>query len=474
MMNANKVAQKVVKQIGGKENVQSLTHCVTRLRFVLKDEDKAQVASIEKIEGVMSVLKQGGQFQVVIGPKVTAVYEEVLPLLDMAEAEHVAETDVIKKQPLDRLTSMLSGIFLPVISVLAGSGLIKGVLTLLTVSSLLATESSTYVILNAISDAMFYFFPIILGASASKYFKGNMWIGAVLGAILVYPSIISLADTTVSFAGLPMNVVNYSSSVFPAIVSAFIAAKLEHILNKVIPEIVRFFVVPAIVLVVVAPLTLLVFGPVISQLTQWLADGIQAIYTFSPVLTGLLLGGPWILLVMLGLHWAGITVLIIQFSTMGHAPLGGILIANQMAMAGAVFAIALRANQKNVKSLSISTGISCLLGVSEPALYGVLVPQKKPLITAIIAASLASVIPAILGTSTWVSASVAGVFGIFGYMNPAGIDQGFYGAILANVLGLALGFGLTYFFGISKELMQETNQNVVLGESSHEAVEYSN
>lgn len=469
----NRTAKEIVKNVGGAENIKSLTHCVTRLRFVLKNESLADTSKIEKLDDVMSVLKKGGQYQVVIGPKVSKMYEEVQNVLgsqELIEGNDSSDTKDEKKSGLDRLTSMLSGIFLPVISVLAGSGLIKGILTLLSLTGVLNTTGGTYVVLNAVADAMFYFFPVILGASASKYFKGNMWLGAVLGATLVYPSIIEMADTTVNFIGLPMNVVNYTSSVFPAIVSAFLAAKLELWLKKYIPEVIKFFVVPAIVLVVIAPLTLLVFGPIISWLTQLLADGIQAIYNFSPALTGLLLGGPWILLVMLGLHWAGITVLIIQFSTIGHAPLGGILIANQMAMAGAVLAVAMRSKNSKTKSLSISTAISCFLGVSEPALYGVLVPKKKPLITAIIAASLASIIPAIWGTSTWVSASVAGVFGIFGYMNPAGIDLGFYGAILANVLGLVLGFVLTYLFGTSKDVESKENVekepvDVALGEN---------
>lgn len=464
-----KTANEIVKNVGGPGNIKSLTHCVTRLRFVLKDDSKANTSDIEKLDEVISVLKKGGQYQVVIGPKVSKMYEEVQKIMgnEATEINNTDNQEAVNKSVIDRLTSMLSGIFLPVISVLAGSGLIKGILTLLSLTGMLSITGSTYTILSAIADSMFYFFPIILGASASKYFKGNMWLGAVLGASLVYPTIIEMADTTVNFVGLPMNVVNYTSSVFPAIVSAFLAAKLENWLKKFIPEIIKFFVIPAIVLVIVAPITLLVFGPVISWMTQMLANGIQAIYNFSPALTGLLLGGPWILLVMLGLHWAGITVLMIQFSTLGYAPLGGILIANQMAMAGAVLAVAMRTKESKMKSLSLSTGISCILGVSEPALYGVLVPKKKPLITAIIAASLASVLPAIWGTSTWVSASVAGIFGIFGYMNPAGIDYGFYGAIAANVLGFALGYALTYFFGTDKEIENEKNVDVdvILGEN---------
>lgn len=463
VMNEKQIAQEILEKVGGENNIQSLTHCVTRLRFVLKDVDKAQTTKIEAIDGVISVLNQGGQYQVVIGPKVASVYNEIIKFTGMGNPDNESEEqnadEVIesKKSIIDRLTSMLSGIFLPVVSVLAGSGIIKGLLTLLSILNVISLGSSTYVILNAISDAMFYFFPIILGASASKYFKANMWIGAVLGAILVYPSVISLANTTISFVGLPLNVVNYSSSVFPAIVSAFVAAKLEHFLKKVIPEVIKFFAVPTIVLLVVAPLTLLVFGPVISYLTILLSNVIQAIYSFSPVLCGLLLGGPWILIVMLGLHWAGITILIIQFSTMGSAPLAGILIANQMAMAGAVFAIALKTKQQSLKTLSISTGISCILGVSEPALYGILVPQKKPLITAIIASSIASIFPAMMGTAAWVSAPVAGILGIFGYMNPVGVDAGFYGAIIAMTLGFGLGFLLTYLYGIAPNVLEESN-----------------
>ena len=211
-----KTAKEIVKNVGGPKNIQSLTHCVTRLRFVLKDDRLANTSTIEKLDGVMSVLKQGGQYQIVIGPKVSQMYEQVQKLLGNEVVEEKSSNDQKeekKKSPIDRLTSMLSGIFLPVISVLAGSGLIKGILTLLSLTGVLNTAGGTYTVLSAIADSMFYFFPIILGASASKYFKGNMWLGAVLGASLVYPSIIEMADTTVKFFGLPMNVVNYTSSV---------------------------------------------------------------------------------------------------------------------------------------------------------------------------------------------------------------------------------------------------------------------
>lgn len=460
-MNEKKTAKEIIDLIGGYGNVDSLTHCMTRLRFVLKDEKLANTQKIEKIEGVLSIIQQGGQYQVVIGPNVTLVYEQILPLIsnDKSQSTEIIKEkkDIKNKNIIENLTSTLSGIFLPVISVLAGSGLIKGLLVLLSVLTIVPIDSGAYIIFNAISDAMFTFFPIILGASTSKYFKGNVWLGAVLGAILVYPGLVALANTSISFFGIPMNIVDYSGSVFPVIIAAFFAAKLEIFLKKVIPEIVKFFVVPALVLVIIVPITLLALVPIITQLTQWLADGIQVIYNFSPILTALVLGGPWILLIMLGLHWAGITVLMIQFSTMGHAPLSGILIASQMAMAGAVIAIAMKSSSKEMKTLSISTSISAIFGVSEPALYGVLVPQKKPLITTIIAASLASVFPAVLGTSSWVSASSPGIFGIFSYLNPAGVDSGFYGAIIATVLGFVLGFVLTFFFGIDSNNINEEN-----------------
>ncbi|MCP1427217.1 PTS system beta-glucosides-specific IIC component [Paenibacillus sp. DS2363] len=448
-MDHRQLATDVLRSVGGKENINKVTHCVTRLRFELKNSKIPNAEEIKAMDGVLTVIQQGGQYQVVIGNQVVPVFNELSSLLgDMSNTESSNEVQGEKKSLFDRFTSMISGVFMPVMGALAASGIIKGLLACLSAFGALTATDGTYIVLNAIGDALFYFFPIFLGSSAAKYFGLNQYVGMIIGSSMVYPALVSFvgSEQQLTFLSLPMNIMNYTSSVFPAIVAVWFASLLNRVIEKRIAQGFRYFLAPFIVLLVTVPLTLFIIGPVITYLSNGLADITTAIYNFNPILAGLVLGGPWILIVMFGLHWAFIPIFINNMATVGYDSVMGLLAANQFAMAGAALAFGLRARDKQLKTLGISTGGTALLGVSEPALYGVLLPQKKPLIMAIIGGSIGGVIGGAFLSKVYAFAP-SGVFGIPGAVNPQGIDPGFYGYVLQMAVGLVVGFILTYLWG---------------------------
>lgn len=392
-MNYREMAEAILKLVGNEENVLGLTHCVTRLRFNLKDETLVNTEEIKNIKGVMGVVKQGGQYQVIIGKEVANVFAELEQMVGNLGAKKSELSD--KKMSLwDKFTSTVSGIFTPILGVLAACGILKGLLTAATVFGVMAPDSGVYTVLYAIGDSIYYFMPILLGGAAAERFGINKYLGMIVGGSMIYPSIIS-------------------------------AAEIEGFTFLHIPK--------------VSELLLVVMN---------------AAYNLSPLVCGLLLGGPWLVLVMFGLHWAFIPLFIVEFMSVGSVSMMGLLGANQFAAAGAMFAVAAKVkNDPDLKGMGISTGITCLLGISEPGIYGVLLPRKKPFITTIIAGSLGAIPAALMGAKVY-AVGASGLFAIPAGINPAGIDMGFYGSILAIVLGFVLGFILTYFFGVDKEEME--------------------
>ncbi|WP_394523466.1 PTS transporter subunit EIIC [Lacrimispora sp. JR3] len=448
-MEIKKAAADILEYVGGKENVVSVVHCMTRLRFTLKDDSKANREAVKRTEGVISIVEQGGQFQVVVGNKVSKVYEELVPMLensgDFGEIDADKGRGEKKKEKLfDGFSRTVSGIFTPAIGLMTACGILKGVLAICTASGALQDTDSTYLFLYAIADMIFYFFPVILGASAAKQFDMNQYLGMGIGAIMIYPSFVAAAaDGSIhSLFGIPMTVSNYTSTVFPAIIAVYVASKLEKIGKKVMPEAIAFFAVPLFVLLVTIPLTFWVVGPVTLFLSTILSKVIFAIYNFSPVLGGLVLGGPWILIVMFGLHWAFIPIFINDIAINGNEPVMGLLAGNQLAMAGAVFAAAVLLKEKAKKSGAATAGLTCLLGISEPTIYGYLLPLKTPLIISVIAGSLGGAVAGMFQSTQYVYGG-SGLLGLPCFVNPAGLDAGFYGVILCDIVGFLSAFILT-------------------------------
>ena len=438
-MKYEKLAKDIIANVGGKENVNRITHCITRLRFKLKDESKANTEILKNMDGIVTVVKSGGQYQVVIGQHVPDVYDDLVSVGGFAVASE--EESKEKLNPFNAFIDIVSGVFQPLLGILCATGMIKGLNAILISSKLLESSSSTYMVLNAIADCLFYFFPIFLGFTAAKKFKLNQFIGMAIGASLVYPTISGVAGQTLDFFGITMvmPVSGYASTVIPIILSAYIASKVEKVLKKAIPDIVKSFLVPFFTLLFVVPLTFMAIGPVATWAANILGIVTMSIYNFSPVVAGLFLGAFWQVFVMFGLHWGLIPIAMNNLAILGNDPVLATVMAVSFAQTGVVIAIMAKTKDKKLKSLCIPATISGLFGVTEPAIYGITLPRKKPFVLSCIIGAITGGIIGLFGSKSY-SVGAMGIFALPSYINPNGVDKGFYGFVLAMVVGLVLGF----------------------------------
>ncbi|MDQ0226141.1 protein-N(pi)-phosphohistidine--sugar phosphotransferase [Bacillus sp. 7586-K] len=459
-MSYERLAKQIIEEVGGKENINSVIHCVTRLRFKLKNESLANKETIKNLDGVMTVVISGGQFQVVIGEHVSKVFAEVTKLIGKAPEDVDTEETTEKGSIFSRFVSLISGIFMPVMGVMAAAGILKGFLVALTVLGWMSEEMGVYKILFVASDGFFYFMPILLGFSAGKTFKTNSYITATVGAALVYPTMVEMynAGEALSFLQIPVVLMNYTQSVVPIILAAFFVAKLEKVLLKIIPKSLQLIFVSLIILVIVVPLSFIVIGPISVYASQLLADGAMALYSLSPVITGLFLAGVWQIAVMFGLHWAFIPIMINNITTIGFDPINGLLYCTVFAQTGAALAVALKAKQTKLKSLSTTASISGFLGITEPAIYGVNLPLKRPFIMACIGGGLGGAVAGFFSAKMYGGFASGGVFGIPMFIDPEGLSAQFYGFALSLLISLATAFVLTLLFGYTKEIAEKQEE----------------
>ncbi len=463
-MKYEQLAKDIIKNVGGKENVNSLTHCITRLRFKLKDESKANTDILKNMDGVVTVVQSGGQYQVVIGNHVPDVFAAVNAV---GGFQGSSEDDTEEKMsPLNKFIDIVSGVFQPILGVLCATGMIKGLTALLVAAGVVAETDSTYMILNSIGDCLFNFFPIFLGFTAAKKFKLNQFTGMAIGAAMVYPSITSLAGQTVDFFGIPvvMPASSYQSTVIPIILAIFIASKVEKFFKKVIPDIVKTFFVPFATLLVVVPATFMAIGPIATIAANALGDATLAIYNFNPTIAGLFIGGFWQVFVMFGLHWGLVPIAMNNLSVLGYDPVLATSVAVCFAQTGVVMAILAKTRNKKLKSLCIPAVISGFFGVTEPAIYGITLPRKKPFILSCIGGAVTGGIVGLFGTKGY-SVGGLGIFALPGYINPEGIDKGFYGMAIAMAAGVVVGFLLMFLSKFeddeeTKEVKKEETQLV--------------
>lgn len=461
-MKYEQLARDIIKHVGGKENVNSVVHCITRLRFKLKDENKANTEAIKNMDGVVTVMKSGGQYQVVIGNHVPDVYKAVVEVGGFQNQSPIEDEDGPKGSLFNRFIDIISSIFTPILGVLAATGMIKGFNALFVALGWLSAESGTYQLLNAIGDSLFYFFPIFLGYTAIKKFGGSPFIGMAIGAALVYPTLSTLtagdplytvfagtmfeSPIHITFLGVPVILMTYSTSVIPIIIAAFFAAKVENFLKTVIPDVIKMFIVPLLTLLIIVPLTFILIGPIATWAGMLLGSATVAVYNLSPLVAGLFLGGLWQVFVIFGLHWGLIPVAINNLTSLGADPVLALVFAASFAQIGAVLAVFLRTKNQKIKTLSIPAFISGIFGVTEPAIYGVTLPLKKPFIMSCIGGAVGGAIMGIMGTQVY----MIGGLGVFGYpsnISPEGITTGFYGSLIGTAVAFVVGFVLTYLFG---------------------------
>ena len=392
-MDNHKIALQILDGVGGKENVSGLTHCFTRLRFVLKDESKASTDKVSSIEGVIQVVEGSGQFQVVLGNKVEAIYDEIMPLLGTTETEN-DEQD--KKVGIGtKILNVVTAIFTPTIPAIAASGMLKGILAVaaligLNVYHVDIKTFNTYIILNAASDALFYFMPVILARSAAKVFKTNEYIAMTLGATLCYPTLVELmtGNKAVTLFGIGITKANYVSSVVPIIIAVFVLAYVEKFVKKIMPDVLKIIMVPTLSLLIMVPATLMIFGPIgiyIGNAVNW---AYHYIMNLSPILLGAFVGGIWCVLVIFGAHRAIIPIGINDVAKTGRQNLLAFAGAANFSQAGAALGVFLKTKNKNLKTVAASATVTALFGITEPAIYGANLRLKKPMVYAVISGAL--------------------------------------------------------------------------------------
>lgn len=463
-MEYRELAEKVLKYVGGEENVSSLVHCATRLRFKLKDDKKADIKALEETEGVVSVVKSGGQFQVVIGNTVSDVFKEIEAMSNINGSNASEDMEGTKKEKLlDRAIDLVSSIFTPILPALIGGGMIKGLL-MIAANLGVDTKGGGYMIINAAADSVFYFLPILLAYTSAKKFRANPFLAAVVGGALLYPTLVqAFTDNAgIDFFGIPVVLMRYTSSVLPIILAVYFLSKVEYLCNKYIHPVMKNVLTPMISLLLVVPVTYLVIGPVATTLSNWIGDGYGFLYALSPIVCGVIIGAAWQLLVVFGLHWGLVPIGYNNLALYGRNTINGMAGPSNFAQAGAAFGVFLKAKDVKVKQVALSASVTALFSITEPAIYGVNLKYKKPFIIALIAGGIA-------GGITGAANSAALAAGPVGLLSiPVFMGQGFIAFLIAlGVAFVAAAIG-TFFFGYNpainekKEPVQEESKSMII------------
>ncbi|WP_456297062.1 PTS transporter subunit EIIC [Vibrio sp. AK197] len=439
-MDYQHFAKTLLPLVGGKQNINALTHCATRLRFTLNDHSKANKPALKDLEGILSVVESGGQFQVIIGNQVSYVHEALQALLNEQQTEPLDSGDetptASKDKPnvsvVGQVFEFISGSLSPLIGALAGAGMLKALLSILAMLHWLEKTDSTYLILSAAANAVFYFLPILLGITAATKLGANGFVGGTIGAALLEPNFTGLIDKPADFLGLPVLAINYSSSVFPIFFAVAVLALVEKGMKKVCPKDIQMFMVPMVSLLVVVPITMLIFGPFGVYLGNWIADGLNWLIAHSSILTGAVVGGSMMFLVLFGLHW-GIVPIIIANIGLGGDPIAAMWAPCTFAQIGVATALWVRSKDKNIKAIAGPAAMSGFLaGVTEPIIYGLIMRFRKTIPVVVIAGAIGGAFEATFNVK------MVG----FAFHSLPGIPL--FEPIPTYVVGIVIGFGLAF------------------------------
>lgn len=434
-MSNKEIAQKVLIKVGGSENVKDVYHCATRLRFTLNSSKSTDIDAIKQIEGVIDVLGEGTQIQVVIGSPVNKVYKELSAMLTDEIDENRSESTE-KGKLLNRVFNAISGIFSPYLPLLMCSGILTGLLSLATTMGWMDTTTGTYAVLSAVSNSLFYFFPILLSYTAAKQFDTNPFVAVMIGATLIHPSFTSLAEATgtTDFLGIPIVMQNYSATVVPAIVGVGVYAFMDHQLSKIIPDSIQSLVITLLGMIVVIPLTVLVFGPIGNYLSTQLGNGLSSLITFNPLVAGIIGGGLCGYMAMFGLQWGIIPIILININNLGYDYFTPIWMMGPYAQIGASLAVFIKSKDTELKQLSLTGFLTGLFtGVTEPILYGLLTKFKRLNICVIIGGAIAGAFVGAMHTKV-MSFLFAGILNFPGYFGPT---------FVYYIIGMVLAIGIT-------------------------------
>lgn len=456
------LADVIISSIGGKQNVSSLTHCTTRLRFRLVNDALADIETVKDIDGVITVVKSSGQFQVVIGSHVAKVYDAIMSKIEMSDSKDDKVNGVF-----NQLIDIISGVFQPLLGPLCATGVIKGVTALLLMLKVVESTSGTIIVLNALGDALFFFMPILIGYTSANKFKLNPFIGMVIGAVLCYPSIqggalsalnggqplMTLFEGTMftskihaTFLGVPLIGITYTSSVLPVIFITWAASKLQRKFEKFITPTLQSILVPFLVLLIALPVGLLVIGPIITYAATIASQCFAHLYSFSPILCGLFIGFFWQLLVMFGIHWGMVPIVLMNIGTMGYDQVLCGTFGATFAQTAVVAALYIKSRNKEFKALCIPAMISGIFGITEPAIYGITLPRKKTFFYSMVGGAVSGTIIGFFNVKRYAMGG-GGLVGIVNFLNPAtGDANGFIIILIASFIAMVTSFLLTIFF----------------------------
>ena len=447
--NYDELAKKIIQLVGGESNIANVTHCITRLRFNLKDESKADTETIRSTPGVVGVTSANGQYQVIIGAEVTQVYEKLTAQLHNLEGASAAPAQK-EGSVVSRLIDTITGIFTPILPPLTAAGMLKAVLAILVAFKLVDSASSTYQVINFMADATFYFLPILLANSAAKKLGCNPYLAMMLGGIIIHPNFVSMVTASketgeaITVFGLPIYNATYSSSVIPILLGVLLMSKVEPLANKFAPKAVRFFTAPLITMLVVGIATLCVLGPIGYVISNILASAINGLSAIAPWLAPTIIGALLPFLVMTGTHHALTPIGINNRMTIGFDTIiyPGQLASN-IAQGAAALAVSFKTKNTELKELTSSTGITAVCGITEPVLYGVTMKIRTNMIAAMAGGGVGGFFMGLMNTKNY-SGGSPGLLTLPSYIGLDAPMSNFYyacaGAAIAFVVGFVVSF----------------------------------
>lgn len=464
-MDYDKLSKDILQLVGGEDNVQRVIHCMTRLRFNLHDNSKADRSQLEQLPGVMGTNISGEQFQIIIGNDVPKVYQAIVRHSNLSD-ERSAGSSSKKKNVLSAVFDVISGVFTPILPAIAGAGMIKGLVALAVTFGWMAEKSQVHVILTAVGDGAFYFLPLLLAMSAARKFGSNPYVAAAIAAAILHPDLTALlgAGKPVSFIGLPVTAATYSSTVIPILLAIWIASYVEKWIDRFTHASLKLIVVPTFTLLIVVPLTLITVGPLGAILGEYLSTGVNYLFDHAGLLAMILLAGTFSLIIMTGMHYAFVPIMINNIAQNGHDYLLPAMFLANMGQAGASFAVFLRSRNKKFKSLALTTSITALMGITEPAMYGVNMRLKKPFVAALIGGAAGGAFYGMTGVASYIVGGNAGLPSI-----PVFIGPTFIYAIIGLVIAFAAGTAAAYLLGF-EDVPSDGSQQPAVHEGSREII----
>lgn len=460
-MDYSIVAKKILEKLGGESNVNSVMHCMTRLRFTLKDESIVNDDEVKKIKGVMGIMKKGGQYQIIIGNEVSKCYKEVLKLGNFSDSSNKSEGSNENQNIVTKILDVISGSMSATMPAIIDAGMVKVLVVLLTTLGVLSNTSQTYAILSALGDATFYFLPMILVISTSKKFDINPYTFAAVIGVMVYPDFVKLlgSGTPVSFLGLPVIQASYGYSVIPIIMMAGVMKYIEEFVDKITPAVTKNFLKPMLILLLAMPIAIIVIGPLGFLVGKGLSTVMYTIQDKANWIALPLMAAFMPLIVMTGMHWAFVPVALTSLANPGYETL--LLVAmlpSNLAQGASALAVSLKTKNKDLKQVASASSISALLaGVTEPAMYGVTIKYKKPLIASMIASGVAGLYAGIVALKVYVFATPA-LISIVQFINPNG-GSNFVNALIAAAIAMVGSFALTWIIGFDDPANEEDEDN---------------